>query len=357
MSRGSRSRPRRSCAALPRTIPAVRIAGVILNRVGSERHRALVADAIAALGIPVLGARAARRGARAAGTASRPGAGRRACRPRARCRPPRRRSAERHLDLDAIMAHRRRRSRSAHRADARGAAAARPAHRAGARSRLQLRLSASARRLARRRRRDRRRSRRWPTSRRPSDCDAAGCRAAIRNCTPARSPRARHFRAGLRALCARRGRCMASAAATWCWARPRGRRRARATPMTGLLGHATSFAKRKLHLGYRAARLLSATVLGNPVRSFAAMNSTMPRSRPPAATSLSPNSPTPKAGRWASRRPARPRHRHVLSRHRGGGELISPNDGAGSGTLRPPKFRYGGATKDYAQCSALAAED
>jgi len=32
---------------------AVRIAGVILNRVGSERHRALVADAIAALNLPV----------------------------------------------------------------------------------------------------------------------------------------------------------------------------------------------------------------------------------------------------------------------------------------------------------------
>jgi cobyrinic acid a,c-diamide synthase len=36
--------------------PAVRIAGVILNRVGGERHRALVADAIAALDIPVVGA-------------------------------------------------------------------------------------------------------------------------------------------------------------------------------------------------------------------------------------------------------------------------------------------------------------
>ncbi len=32
--------------------------------------------------------------------------------------------------------------------------------------------------------------------------------------------------------------------------------------MAGLLGHATSFAKRKLHLGYRTARLLSDTVLG-----------------------------------------------------------------------------------------------
>jgi cobyrinic acid a,c-diamide synthase len=36
--------------------PAVRIAGVILNRVGSERHRAFVTDALAALDIPVLGA-------------------------------------------------------------------------------------------------------------------------------------------------------------------------------------------------------------------------------------------------------------------------------------------------------------
>ncbi|MBN9000324.1 MAG: cobyrinate a,c-diamide synthase, partial [Rhizobiales bacterium] len=34
----------------------VRIAGVILNRVGSERHRRLVTDAIAAIGLPVLGA-------------------------------------------------------------------------------------------------------------------------------------------------------------------------------------------------------------------------------------------------------------------------------------------------------------
>lgn len=36
--------------------PAVRIGGVVLNRVGSERHLALVTDAIAPLRIPVLGA-------------------------------------------------------------------------------------------------------------------------------------------------------------------------------------------------------------------------------------------------------------------------------------------------------------
>jgi cobyrinic acid a,c-diamide synthase len=35
---------------------AVRIAGVVLNRVGSERHRALVTEAIVPLGVPVVGA-------------------------------------------------------------------------------------------------------------------------------------------------------------------------------------------------------------------------------------------------------------------------------------------------------------
>jgi cobyrinic acid a,c-diamide synthase len=36
--------------------PDVRVAGVVLNRVGSDRHRRLVTDAIAKLGIPVVGA-------------------------------------------------------------------------------------------------------------------------------------------------------------------------------------------------------------------------------------------------------------------------------------------------------------
>ena len=36
--------------------PRVRIAGVILNRVGSPRHRAMIEPAVAALGIPVVGA-------------------------------------------------------------------------------------------------------------------------------------------------------------------------------------------------------------------------------------------------------------------------------------------------------------
>jgi cobyrinic acid a,c-diamide synthase len=49
-----------SAAALVRGFashdPAVRLAGVILNRVASERHRAFVGDAIALTGVPVLGA-------------------------------------------------------------------------------------------------------------------------------------------------------------------------------------------------------------------------------------------------------------------------------------------------------------
>ncbi len=36
--------------------PAVRVAGVILNRIGSDRHRALIADALAPLAIPIVGA-------------------------------------------------------------------------------------------------------------------------------------------------------------------------------------------------------------------------------------------------------------------------------------------------------------
>jgi cobyrinic acid a,c-diamide synthase len=49
-----------SAAALVRGFashdPQVRIGGIVLNRLGSERHKSLVADAIAALKIPILGA-------------------------------------------------------------------------------------------------------------------------------------------------------------------------------------------------------------------------------------------------------------------------------------------------------------
>jgi cobyrinic acid a,c-diamide synthase len=54
------SRQAQSAAAVARGFaahdPAVKVAGVLLNRVGSARHRAMVADAIATVGIAVLGA-------------------------------------------------------------------------------------------------------------------------------------------------------------------------------------------------------------------------------------------------------------------------------------------------------------
>jgi cobyrinic acid a,c-diamide synthase len=54
------SRQAQSVAALVRGFaahdPAVKISGVVLNRVASARHRAMAADAIAAIGIPVHGA-------------------------------------------------------------------------------------------------------------------------------------------------------------------------------------------------------------------------------------------------------------------------------------------------------------
>jgi cobyrinic acid a,c-diamide synthase len=54
------ARQAQSAAAIVRGFsshdPAVRLAGIILNRVGSERHRALVTDAIGRLDVPVFGA-------------------------------------------------------------------------------------------------------------------------------------------------------------------------------------------------------------------------------------------------------------------------------------------------------------
>ena len=47
--------------------------------------------------------------------------------------------------------------------------------------------------------------------------------------------------------------------------------------MLGLLGHATSFAKRKMNLGYRQATLTAGRRSGRRARWCAAMNSTTRR--------------------------------------------------------------------------------
>ena len=158
--------------------------------------------------------------------------------------------AERHLDLDAIVASAAPLTIVAtqHRATPR--AAARPAHCAGARSGVQLRLSAFARGVAAMPAPRSFRSRRLPTNRRPSAPTAAGCRAAIRSCMPTHSPRRSGFRDGLRRFAQTRpvhGECGGYMVLGQSIEDAAGQRHA----MTGLLGHATSFAKRKLHLGYR----------------------------------------------------------------------------------------------------------
>ena len=68
-------------------------------------------------------------------------------------------------------------------------------------------------------------------------------------------------------------------------------------PMAGLLPVATSYAKRKLHLGYRVATLLRDGPLGRPARGSSATNSTMRRSskRTCGRKSRSARLPMPKA--------------------------------------------------------------
>ena len=130
------------------------------------------------------------------------------------------------------------------------AAAARPAHRTRPRRRVQLRLSASCSRAGAQRAPKSCRSRRSPTSRRRPAATPAGCPAAIPSCTPAGIAAAARFRAGLVRFAETRpvhgecgghmvlGRALQDADGAW-------------HAMAGLLGHATSFARRRLHLGYR----------------------------------------------------------------------------------------------------------
>ncbi len=242
--------------------PAVRIAGVILNRVGSERHRALVADAIAVLDIPVLGALPsetavalperhlglvqAREHTELAALIDRLAA-----------------AAERYLDLDAIIA------RAAPLMTA--GPMARPMHITalpppGQRIALAsdqafsfvyphlieawLRAGAEVMPFS-------------PLADEPPPESADSC------WLPGGYPElhadalaaARRFSEGLRRFAETRpvhGECGGYMVLGESLEDAAAKRHA----MTGLLGHATSFAKRQLHLGYRTARLLSDSVLG-----------------------------------------------------------------------------------------------
>ena len=239
--------------------PAVRIAGVVLNRVGSERHRALVADAIAAADIPILGAvprdAALALPERHLGLVQAAEHADLALRLDALAD-----MAERHLDLDRILAIARPPSLPA---PAPMSSLPPPGQR--------IALAADAAFsfvyphvvwLAARRRRDRdllaarRRAAAWALRRLLAPRRLSGAsRRRARGGAP--------FRAGLTRFAPMRpvhGECGGYMVLGEGLEDADGVRHL----MTGLLGHATSFARRKLHLGYRVARLLADSAMGAP---------------------------------------------------------------------------------------------
>jgi len=260
------ARQAQSAAALVRGFaahdPAVKVAGVILNRVGSERHRALVADAIAVLDVPVLGALPreaalalperhlglvqAREHSELAALIDRLAA-----------------AAERHLDLNAIVAR------------------AEPVMTAGAMARpiYVPALPPPGQRIALAS--DQAFSFVYPhlidAWRRagaeifafspladeppPESADSCWLPGGYPELHADALAAARRFSAGLRRFAETRpvhGECGGYMVLGESLEDAAGKRHA----MTGLLGHATSFARRKLHLGYRTARLLADGVLG-----------------------------------------------------------------------------------------------
>jgi cobyrinic acid a,c-diamide synthase len=257
------ARQAQSAAAIVRGFalhdPAVRIAGIILNRVGSERHRALVADAIARLDVPLLGAlprdAALALPERHLGLVQ---AGEHA--DLAALIDRLADTAERYFDLDAIVA------RSGFfnvGAAADGALALLPPGQRIALARDQAFSFVYPHVIDAWRQAGAEILPFSPLADEPPPHDADSC------WLPGGYPElhadaladARNFSAGLKSLAATRpvhGECGGYMVLGESLEDAAGRRH----PMTGLLGHWTSFAKRKLHLGYRTARLLSAGMLG-----------------------------------------------------------------------------------------------
>jgi cobyrinic acid a,c-diamide synthase len=260
------SRQAQSAAALVRGFathdPAVRIAGVILNRVASARHAAVAADAIAALGVAVFGA---------------------VPREAALALPERHLGlvqagehtdlailidrlaamAARHLDLDGIMANAAPLTIAPAPANATCAPPVPPPGQRIALAHdqafsfvyphlLSAWRSAGAELVPFSPLADE------PPSERADSCWLPGGYPELHAETLAAAQR---FSAGLRRFAGTRpvhGECGGYMVLGESIEDAAGRHHA----MTGLLGHSTSFAKRKLHLGYRTARLLSDTVLG-----------------------------------------------------------------------------------------------
>jgi len=238
--------------------PAVRIAGVVLNRVGSERHRTLVAEAIAAVNVPVVGA---------------------IPRDAALALPERHLGlvqagehadlavrlaqlaavAERHLDLDAIIAPA---SQLACAAGANAPALPPPGQRIALASDAAFtfiypHILDGWRRAG---------AEIVPFSPLadeppPKSCDSCWLPGGYPELHAGTLADAQQFRSGLAQFAATRavhGECGGYMVLGEGLEDADGVRHA----MTGLLGHTTSFAQRKLHLGYRQARLMHDGPLG-----------------------------------------------------------------------------------------------
>jgi cobyrinic acid a,c-diamide synthase len=257
------SRQAQSVAALVRGFathdPSVKVSGVLLNRVASARHRAMAADAIAAVGIPVLGALprdvALELPERHLGlvlAGEHPDLGRRIGRLAE--------AAEAHFDLDGILA------------------SAAPLSIAGL-SRRHAALPPPGQRIALAN--DRTFTFVYPhlveAWRRagaeilsfspladeppPESADCCWLPGGYPELHADALAAARNFSSGLRHFAQTRpvhGECGGYMVLGESLEDAAGQSHA----MTGLLGHSTSFAKRKLHLGYRMVRLLAGSSLG-----------------------------------------------------------------------------------------------
>ena len=238
--------------------PEVKIGGVVLNRVGSERHRKFVADAIAASGIPVLGSvprdemiALPERHLGLVQAGEHGDLAERLDRLAA--------IAETHLDLDRIL----RLAVPPHLAEAKQATALPPPG-----SRIALAQDAAftfvyPHVLDGWRRAGAEIVAFSPLAEEPppKDCDSCWLPGGYPELHAGRLAGAHKFRDGLARFAATRpvhGECGGYMVLGEVLEDADGI----SHPMAGLLGHATSFARRKLHLGYREATLLADSPIG-----------------------------------------------------------------------------------------------